>query len=228
MIGYSLRMLRKNPEFTLTALAALTLGIGANTGIFSVVNAVLLKPLRYPDPDRIVQFMLKTPGGPAVGGSPAEFNIWRQTAIFQDVSAYRVGTITLTGNPYPEQVPMAQASADCLRLFGAPLERGRNFTAAEDQPHAERVAIITDELWRRALSADPQLLGKPVRLGGQAYTVIGILAPGFDFDSDPRPDVWTPLQLDPQSNDQAHYFSAAARLKPGITLAAANAQMALA
>ena len=229
MTAYSLRLLRKSPGFTLTALAALTLGIGANTGIFSVVNAVLLKPLRYPDPDRIVQFLLTTPGGPGVGGSPAEFNIWRrQTTVFQDVSAYRVGTITLAGNPYPEQVPMAQASADCLRLFGAPLERGRNFTAAEDQPHAGRVAIVTDELWRRAFGADPQLLGKPVRLGGQAYTVIGILAPGFDFDSDPRPDVWIPLQLDPESNDQAHYFSAAARLNPGVPLAAANAQMSLA
>lgn len=128
-LKHSLRMFRRSPAFTITAVAALALGIGANTAIFSVVNTVLLKPLTYPDPNRIVQFMLTTPGGPAAGGSAAEFNIWRQqTGVFQDVSAYRAGTISLTGRSYAEQVPLAQASADSLRLFGAPVEQGRTFT----------------------------------------------------------------------------------------------------
>ena len=226
---YALRSFRKSPVFTLTAIAALALGIGANTGIFSVVNAVLLKPLNYPDPDRIVQFMLTTPAGPALAGSAAEFNIWqRQTGTLQDVCAYRNGTITVTGNAYPEQVPLTQASADCLRLFGAPIARGRGFTPEEDRPNGGAVAIITDELWRREFGADPQLVGKAISLGGEPRTVVGILGPGFDFDSDPRPDVWIPFAIDPESTDQAHYFIAAARLMPGVTLGAANAQMQLA
>jgi len=227
-VRHASRSLRKSPAFTITAVAALVLGIGANVGIFSVVNAVLLRPLRYPDPDRIVQFMLTTPAGPAVYGSPAEFNLWRrQTDVFQDVSAYRIGNITLTGTSYPEQMTVAQVSADCMRLFGAPLERGRGFTAEEDRPGAGQVAIITDELWRREFGADAHLPGKSISLGGQPYTVIGILAPGFDFDSDPRPDIWVPMQLDSESTDQAHTFAGAARLKSGVTLAAANAQMPL-
>jgi len=225
-VTYALRLFRKSPGFTLVAVAALALGMGANTGMFSVVNAVLLKPLAYPDPDRIVQFMLTVPGGAGAGGSAAEFNIWRRlTGTFQEVSAYRNGTITLTGNAYPEQVPMVQASADCFRLFGAPFEQGRGFTAEEDHLGGPRVAVITDELWRRAFSGDPRLIGKAISLGGQPHTVVGILRPGFDFDSDPRPDVWIPFQLDPESTDQAHYFVAAGRLRPGISLAQANAQM---
>lgn len=228
-LKYALRMFRASPAFTGTAVAALALGIAANTGIFSVVNAVLLKPLSYPDPDRIVQFMFSTPGGPVVGASPASFNIWRrQTDTFQDVSAYGMGAIAYTGGAWPEQLPMAQATAGCLRLFGPKLERGRGFRDDEDRPGAARVAILTDELWRRDFGGDPRLVGNSISLGGQPYTVVGILAPGFDFDSDPRPDVWIPMAIEPESRDQASYFSAAARLKPGVTLAAANTRMQLA
>ena len=228
-LKYALRLFRASPAFTVTAVAALALGIAANTGIFSVVNAVLLLPLSYPEPDRIVQFMFSTPAGPAVGASPASFNIWkRQTDTFQDVSAYRMGVISLTGGASPEQIPMAQATAGCLRLFGAKIERGRGFLDDEDRPGAPRVAVITDELWRRDFGGDPRLVGNTIPLGGESYVVVGILAPGFDFDSDPRPDVWIPFPIEPESRDQASYFSAAARLKPGVTLAAANARMQLA
>jgi putative ABC transport system permease protein len=228
-LKFSCRSLRRSPGFTLTTIAALALGIGANTGIFSVVNAVLLQPLSYPEPDRIVQFMLASPAGPGAGGSAAEFNIWRrQNDTFQDISAYRNGAMTLTGSSYPEQIASVEATAATLRLFGAPLERGRGFAEGEDRPNSRRVVVITDELWRRDFGADPGLLGKTISLDRAPYVVIGILAPGFGFDSDPRPDVWTPLAIDPESNDHAHYFVAAGRLKPGITLAAANARMQLA
>jgi putative ABC transport system permease protein len=222
----AIRMFLKSPGFTATAVLALALGIGANTAIFSVVNAVLLKPLNYPDPDRIVQFMLSTPGGPAVGGSAAELNIWRQqTGVFDDVSAYRLGTIDLTGESDPEQLTVSQASATGFRLFGAPVVQGRTFTAEEDRPGGARVVVLSNALWQRRFAGDTHAVGKTISLGGEPYTVIGILGPGFDFDSDPPPDVFIPFQIDPNSDDQAHYFSVAGRLKPGVTLAMANAQL---
>ena len=228
-LRYSLRTFRRNPAFTITAVAALALGIGANTAIFSVVNTVLLKPLAYPDPDRIVQFMLVRSGVALVGASATNFNLWReQTNVFENVSAYGIGAVNLTGGADPEQVTSAQVSADTFRLFGAPFEKGRSFTAGEDRPGGPHVAVISHALWQRRFGGDPGIIGKSILLGGDPHVVVGILATGFDFDSDPVPDVWIPFQLDPNSTDQAHYFSAAARLKPGITIAAANAQLRLA
>ncbi len=228
-LRYALRSFRLNPAFTITAVAALALGIGANTAIFSVVNTVLLKPLAYPDPDRIVQFMLVRDGLDFVGASATNFNLWReQTNVFQDVSAYGIGAVNLTGGSDPEQVTSAHVSADTFRLLGAPFEKGRAFTAEEDRPGGAHVTIISHTLWQRRFGGDPNIIGKSILLGGDPHVVVGILAPGFDFDSDPPPDVWTPFQLDPNSTDQAHYFSAAARLKPGITIAMANAQLKIA
>lgn len=228
-LKHALRTFRLNPAFTITALAALAIGIGANTAIFSVVNTVLLKPLTYPDPSRIVQFYLIRNFGNWIGASATKFNLWReQTGILQDISAYRLGTINLTGGPNPEQLPMAQVSADCFRLFGAPIERGRTFTQEEDRPGGSHVVVISHGFWQRRFGADPGTLGKTILLGGEPFRVIGIIGPGFDFDTDPTPDVWIPFQIDPHSTDQAHYFVAAARLKPGVTLAMANAQLQLA
>ena len=225
----AIRIFLRSPGFTVTAVLVLALGIGANTAIFSVVNAVLLKPLNYPNPDRIVQFMLSTPGGPAVGGSAAELNIWRQqTGVFDDVSAYRLGTINLTGESHPEQLTLAQASAACFHLFGAPVIQGRTFTVEEDRPGEGQVVVLSNALWQRRFGGDAHVVGKTISLGGEPHTVIGILGPGFDFDSDPPPDVWIPFPIDPNSEDQAHYFAAAARLKPGVTLAMANAQLQVA
>jgi predicted permease len=229
-VKLALRLPRKAPGFALTAIAVLALGIGANTAIFSVVNAVLLKPLDYPDPDRIVQFRLALgPGSSGVGGSPAEFNIWHdQTSVFEEVTAYRGGTVNLTGGEFPEQIPEERISVEGFRLFGAPIAHGRGFTAEEDRPGGPRVAILSDSLWRRRFAADPSILGKPISLGGESYSVIGIMAPGFGFDTEPPPEIWTPMQIDPLSVDQAHTFVAAARLKPGVTLPIANAQLQLA
>jgi putative ABC transport system permease protein len=224
----AIRMFLKSPGFTATAVAALALGIGTNTAIFSVVNAVLLKPLNYPDPDRIVQFMLSTPGGPVVGGSAAELNSWRQTGVFEDVSAYRLGTINLTGESHPEQLTLAQAGAAVFHLFGAPVVQGRTFTVEEDRPGGAHVVVLAYALWQRRFGGDTSVVGKTVSLGGEPYTVIGILGPGFDFDSDPPPDVWIPFPIDPDSNDQAHYFAVAGRLRPGVTLAMANARLQVA
>jgi putative ABC transport system permease protein len=228
-VKHSFRSFRRSPGFTLTAVGALAIGMGANTAIFSVVNTVLLKPLAYPDPGRIVQFLLIRSGVNWLGASATKFNLWReQTSSLQDISAYRLGSINLTGGAYPEQIPMAQVSADCFRLFGAPIEQGRAFTPEEDRPGGARVAVLSHGFWQRRFGRDPGIIGKTILLGGEPYTVVGIIGPGFDLDSDPPPEVWLPFQIDPHSTDQAHYFVAAARLKPGITLAMANAQMQLA
>ena len=230
-LRYALRMLRKNPGFTATALAALTLGIGATTAIFSVVNTVLLKPLTFPDPDRIVTFFIATPGGPAYGGSATRFNVWRQqTQAFQDVSAYEYAgaNLNLTGETFPEQIRSIRVSADYFRLLGAPVIQGRTFTAEEDRPNGGHAVVLSYGLWQRHFSGDPHMIGKIISLSGAPYVVVGIVGPGFNTELDTPPEVWLPFQIDPASVDHAQYFSVLSRLKPGVTLATAKAQLQLA
>ncbi len=229
-LRHSLRLFRQSPGFTAAAVAALTLGIGANTAIFSVVDSVLLKPAPFPDADRLILFMFTSPQGPYVAASPTNFNHWRdQTSITRDVSAFRTGVVNLTGSDLPEQLHSAQVSADFFRLFGAAPILGRTFTPQEDAPHGPKVVVLSYGLWNRRFGGNPQIVGKTISLGGDTYEVIGILRPGFDFrDFGPAPDVWVPFQLDPNSDDQGHYFMVGGRLKPGITLAQAQARMKIA
>src|SRR5450432_2149553 len=226
-LRHSLRMFRQTPGFTVAAVAALTLGIGANTAIFSVVNSVLLKPLPYPEPDRLVIFLNVGPNGTGSAGSVPKFNVWReQTLAFQDAAAYSFGVMNLTGGESPEQLPSARVTADFFRLFGAQTAVGRTFTADEDRPNGGRVVVLSYGFWQRRFGGDPQVLGRTLALSGDSYVVIGVLAPSFNSAAfDPFADVWTPFQMDPASTDQAHYFTAAARLKPGVSMAMANTQM---
>jgi putative ABC transport system permease protein len=222
-------MFAQAPGFTIAAIGALALGIGANTAIFSVINTVLLKPLTFPDPDRIVQFLLTSPQGSGPGASVPKFAIWReQTNVFDAVSAYDFAGpgLNLTGGAYPEQVKGIHVTLDYFRLFGASVERGRTFTVEEDRPHGPHVVILSDALWRRRYGADPSLVGKTIEIGGEPHSVVGIISPNFHWD--PAPDVWIPFQFDLNTNDQAHYFIAAARLKAGVTLEQAKAQLKLA
>src|SRR5215475_3146372 len=129
-LKHSLRLFRQTPGFTIAAIAALTLGIGTNTAIFSVVNSVLLKPAPFPDPDRLVLFMNTSPQGSGPGASPTKFQHWReQTSVVQDVAAFRTGVVNLTGVGFPEQVQQAQVSVDFFRLFGAKTILGRTFAS---------------------------------------------------------------------------------------------------
>jgi putative ABC transport system permease protein len=221
-------MLFRSPGFTIAALAALTLGIGATTAIFSVVNTVLLKPLTYPSADRIVQFWLSTPNGPDYGGSPTRYNTLRaQTQTFQDVAAYEISGIglSLTG-PYPEQVHAIHATASYFRLLGAPVIEGRTFSAEEDQPDGAHLAVLSYGLWQRRFAGDRSIIGKSIPLSGVPYTIIGIVGPSFFTELDTPPDVWLPFQIDPNSVDHARYFNMIGRLRPGITIGMANAQLA--
>ena len=175
-------------------------------------------------------FLLTSPQGSGPGASATKFNVWREkTGVFQDVSAYRFGVVNLTGGSYPEQIHSGQVTADFFRLFGAPVTRGRTFTAEQDSPKAGRVAVISDGLWKRHFGGDPQIIGKNISLSGEPYEVIGIIGASFDSEKfDPIPDVWIPFQIDPNSTDQAHYFLVSGRLKPGVTVSRANAQLQLA
>jgi predicted permease len=225
---HSLRSLFKNPGFTIAAVAALALGIGTNTAIFTVVNTVLLKPLTYPDADRIVQLFTAYPDGKGSAASPTKYNTWHgETSVLQDVAAYDFGGpgFNLTGD-HPEQVHGIHVSEAYFRLFGAPIILGRTFTPQEDSPNGGKVVVLSYGLWQRRFGGNTNIVGNAISLGGEPYTVVGVL--GKSFVSDPEADVWLPFQIDPNSTNQGHFFLAAARLKPGVTLAQANAQLKVA
>ncbi|MDR3699101.1 MAG: ABC transporter permease [Candidatus Sulfopaludibacter sp.] len=222
---HSIRIFLKSPGFTLTALAALAVGIGGTTAIFSIVNTVLLRPLPVPDPERLV--VLATTSGDGSAASPAKFIHWRaERGVFQDVSAYMGGVTNYTGGGVAEEWRYTRASADTFRCYGIPVLRGRTFTAAEDSPGAAPVAVIGEGLWRRRFGGNPQMLGQTISLNGEAHTVVGIVA---DFsavrESGPFSDVYVPMQIDPHTEDQGDLFEVAARLKPGVSLEQARARL---
>ena len=223
----SLRMFRQSPAFTLAAVAALTLGIGANSAIFSVVNAVMLRPVAFPDADRLVVFLNTSPNGSGPGASPAKFQHWRaQDAVLQHVSAFRTGVVNYTGGNFPEQLRSGQVSVDFFQLFGAPVLRGRTFTAQEDMPDAERVVVLSQRFWESRFNRAEDAIGKTISLSGEPYTVVGVLGE-FDFSEyGPAPQVWMPFQLPANTTDQGHYFQAAGRVKPGVSLEQAQTRVA--
>jgi putative ABC transport system permease protein len=228
-LKHAFRMFRQNPAFTAAAVAALALGISANTAIFSVVSAVLLKPVPFPDPDRVVLFMNTSPQGSGPGASPAKFAHWRQqTTVIQDATAFRTNVVNYTGGAFPEQLRAGQVSADYFRLFGARVIMGRTFTPEEDRPGGEHVAVLSHRLWTRRFSADPAIVGKTLSLSGDPHVIIGVIGPEFDIaEFGQEPELWIPFQLDPNTVDQGHFFQAAARLKPDVTLEQAQARLKL-
>ncbi len=227
-VKHALRMFVQSPAFAFAAVAALTLGIAVNTAIFSVVNAVLLRPLPYPAADRIVYFMSTGPNGPGVpGASPAKFAHFRQqTQVTELASAFTTGLVNYTDGTFPEQLRSGRVSADFFRLFGASTVLGRAFSADEDRPRGDTVVVLSNEFWRTRLNSDPTILGKAISLGGVPHTVIGVLGEfniGDLFNQPPQ--LWTPFQLDPESEDHGHYFQTAGRLKEGVTLEQAQARL---
>src|SRR5881409_1491193 len=171
---HSLRMFRQNKAFTATAMAALALGIGANTAIFSIVNTVLLKPVPFPDPDRLVMFMNTFPGGQGSAASPAKFRHWRSQPSVEHGAAFRTGIVNYTGGEFAEQLRSAQVSADFFKLFGAPILRGRTFSREEDLPNGEKVVVISHSLWTRRFAKDPEIIGRTISLSGEPHVVIGV------------------------------------------------------
>ncbi len=220
-------MMRNNPAFTGVAVTALALGIGANIGIFSVVDRVLLEPLPYPQPERIVQIGRKYATGEGYANSIPKYMIWRRNTVFSAMAIYdqQGPGLNLSSGDHPEQVKGVHVSADYFRVFGVRPLLGRAFTGSEDAPQGARAAIISERLWNSHFGRNPHILDHQVTLNGESYAVAGVL-PG-SFDPIPPADVWLALQADPNSTNQGHYLSVAARLKEGTTLESAQAQMRL-
>jgi predicted permease len=228
-LQHSFRMFRSSPGFALTAVSALALGIGLNTAIFSVVDTVLLRPLPAPDPDRVVIFLATHAGGASALASEMKFNLWRkQTYAFELVSASRSRIFDLTGVEHPEQVRVSLVTSNYFRLFGLPVGQGRTFTSEEERPNSARVAILGYPFWKRAFGGDPAIVGRTILLEDEPYRVIGIMADGIQTEPPEPPDVWTPLTIDPHSAAQLNYLQVVGRLKPGVALAEANAQLKIA
>jgi putative ABC transport system permease protein len=227
-IRYSLRMLITSPVFTLTAIAALALGVGATTAVFTVVNTVLLRPLTYPDADRIVKFIRPSNLGNNFFTSIPELRVYEaQSNVFESVAAYDMSGpgFNLTGDR-PEQIHGIHVTQNYFNLFGATVVLGRTFTPQEDAPNGGKVVMLSYNLWQRKFGGDKGLLGKSLSLGNEPYTIVGVI--GKQFVPDPAADIWLPFQFPPVSNDNNHFFQVAARLRPGVTLAAANVQLKIA
>ncbi|MCI0390043.1 MAG: ABC transporter permease [Acidobacteria bacterium] len=225
---YGLRVLLKQPSFTLVAVITLALGIGANTAIFTVVNAVLLRPLPYQEPERIMALWPDRPGSSFQGVSPAKFVYWRaQSKFFEGIAATQgVGSgINLSGGNEPEFVSGVRVSADFFRVLGVNPAIGRGFTPEEDAPGGERVVMLSNALWQRRFNADPEIAGKTVSLNGDNYMVVGVLPEGFRYGD--RTDLLIPMRTNPASRDEGHNLTVLARLKPGVTQAQARAEMKL-
>jgi predicted permease len=224
-LKYAFRAVFKNPRFTLVAVAALALGIGANAAIFSVVNAVLLHPLPYRDADRLVRLCREFQGQPQCSTSIPKFVTWSGAQAFDAVAAYDFSGpgLNLGGGDRPEQVKGIHVSEGYFRVFGTTAALGRTFTADEDAPSGPRVAVISSRLWKTRLGADPLAAGRTILLNGDPYSVIGVLPE--DFRSEPPADVYIPLQADRNSTNQGHYLSVAAHLRPGASVEAARAEV---
>src|SRR5437899_1982534 len=226
-IKHSLRMFFRSLGFTITAIGALALGIGANTAIFTVVNAVLLKPLTYPNADRMVDFLAHS-SGLAIYNSLhciPEFHFFqRQTNLFKEVVAYdNAGPgFNLTGGS-PEQVHGIHVTEGYFSVYGAPVALGRTFTPQEDSPHGGKVVVLSYGLWQRRFGGDQAIVGKSISLGNEPYTVVGVI--GKDFVADPRADLWLPFQSAPASTDGNVSFYVTAVLQLSVTIAQVNAQL---
>ncbi|MBV8115443.1 MAG: ABC transporter permease [Silvibacterium sp.] len=228
-LRFALRGLRKTPGFTIIAILVIAVGIGVNTAVFSVINTVLLKPLTYPDPQALVELRNTSAQGSFPGANIPKFNIWhQQTGIFQQVAAYDSGGagMNITGGDHPEQVQGMHVSADYFAMFGAPVVTGRTFSAEEDSPHGGRVTVLSYGLWKSRFGANPNVVGSTIQLDGEPYLIVGVI--GRNFVTDVPVDLWVPFQFDLNSQDMAHYFTVAARLRLGVTLLQANAQLRLA
>src|SRR2546428_5653162 len=226
-LRYGIRMLAKSPGITIIAVLALGLGIGANTAIFSVVNAALLRPLPYADPDRLVRLSEDSPQVPQMSISYPNFLDWReQNKVFSGIAGMQFRSLNLTGKDEPERLAGRGVSAEFFDVLGVRPALGRSFAAEEDRPGANPVCIMSHGLWQRRFGSDSAIINKQVTLSGTSYTVIGVLPASYAFGT--PTDVFVPIglradEMKERGNHPGIY--AIARLKPGVTVETARAEL---
>jgi len=229
-LRFGLRQLLSKPGVTLIAVLSLALGIGANTAIFSLVDAVLLRPLPFHEPDRLVMVWEDATqvGFPRNTPAPANYADWKsQNKTLEDMAALNWRNYALTDEGEPEKVEAQGVTANFFSLLGVKPLLGRSFTADEDKEGADRVALISYGLWQRRFGGDPALVGKEILLDGQKRTVLGVMPAGFQFLSK-ETGLWVPMAFSAEdlANRGGHYLTVVARMKPGVTLTAASADIA--
>jgi predicted permease len=225
----ALRRLIKSPGFATTVLLTLALGIGANTAVFSVVEGVLVKPLRYPQSDRLMDVWYKAPGIsiPKIGIAPYLYFIDReQSKTLEDIGMVAAGFYSMTGGAQPERVPALQVTDGTLPILGVQPAYGRFFTRRDDLPNMPKTAIVTYGFWQRHFGGDPSAVGRALRLDGQMYEIIGILPKGFSFPEQEQAELLVPMELNRSQTPLGGFiYTAIARLKPGVTLEEASTDL---
>ena len=228
-LRYGVRMLWKNKGFTAVAVIALALGIGANSAIFSVVNTVLLRPLPYREPERLVMVWEENAksGYPTDTPAAANYHDWReQNKVFEGMAALADQSFNLTGAGDPERIDGKRVNANLFEVLGVAPQHGRAFAAEEDRPGANKVVILSHALWQRRFGSDAGLVGRTLTLNGEPHTVVGVMPGSFQFP-DRQAELWVPIAFTQQeaANRGRHYLEVVARLKRGVTLEQARAEM---
>ncbi len=226
---HALRHLRKSPGYTLVTVLTLALGIGANTAIFSVVNAVVLEPLPYPDSSKLIFITSQFPalGFDQFWVSPPEFTEFRdRNQAFSAVGAYSAGAVNLGTAEQPQRVNSAVITSELMPVLGVAPLRGRQFTLADTLPGAADVAILSSDIWRTTFASDETIVGRVIPIDGVPTQMVGIMPPGYDIH-DQQIKVWLPLTLDPANPGSrgSHYLYLVGRLKPGVSLPQAKADL---
>jgi putative ABC transport system permease protein len=236
-LRYGLRTLAKSPGFTAIAVITLALGIGANTAIFSVVNAVLLRPLPFQEPERLVDIwhtppQTSFPGIPIFAVSPANFLDWRaRSQAFEGMSAYGYGQYILTGTGHPEAVRMVAATSGFFSILRAEPLLGRVFLAEEEAPGRDHEVILSYKFWCGRFGGEHNVIGKIIEMNNKTFTIIGVMGPDFEFpvstDPENRPQMWKPLAWTDQERAvrDNHNYAVIARIKGGVTLPQARAEL---
>ncbi len=223
-IRFGIRMLLKRPGLTAVAIISLALGIGANTAIFSVMDATLLRSLPFAEPDRLL--LIKTSGffGEAMSGADLN-DLQTQSKSFAPIGAYSSENINLSGDGEPERLSSSRITPNFCALLGRPPQLGRAFADAEAQSGGDRVALLSDGLWRRRFGADKSIVGRTIKLDAHDYTVVGVMPAGFSFPE--QAQVWTPLRLGAaeRADYDDCYLRLVGRLKPGATIGQARAEL---
>jgi predicted permease len=225
-LRYAVRNLLRDRGFTAVALLTLALGIGANTAIFSVVNGLLLRPLPFPQPERLVQLERKYRDGQSQSVAIPKFLYWRDhNGVFSGLTAYdTLGSgFNLTGVGQPERLTGSRVSREFFSVFGVRPRRGRDFLAEEDRPGGPKVAILSHRLWTRRFGADPAIVGRTLTLNGESYAVVGVMPASFHYPA--TAELWTPVGIDPASREKANYLEVTARLKDGVSLERAASEL---